>query len=500
MKYHLIVLGCQMNLSDSERVKSVIEQMGFTETENEVEANLLGVLSCSVRQKPIDKVYSRIHKWNKWKNTKNIITFVSGCVLPADKEKFLKLFDFVFSMSELNQFPQMLSEYGVVTPLSLNSAINEEVTLSDNQPQPTKKHAPADNGGFKPLNLKRGDKPTFSGKKPAMLPTNQHIYDLWHVKPNYESAFEAFVPIQNGCDKFCSFCAVPYTRGREVSRPSAEIVAEVRQLMENGYKSITLLGQNVNSYGLDNEQEISFAQLLTAIGKVGEELSSNAWVYFTSPHPRDMSRDVVEAIAKYNVLAKQIHLPLQSGDDMVLVKMNRKHNVDRYRESVKHIKELIPKATLFTDIIVGFTGETDAQFEQTMKSFDEFRFNMAYIAMYSPRPGAQSYRWKDDIPKEIKKKRLQELTNKLENITLQYNNHLIGKEMTVLVRTTERKSGWLSGHNEGKIVVRVLSKNKNLIGRFVKVKITEANGFSVTGELISANSATKTVEEKEVAK
>ncbi len=472
MKYFLLVLGCQMNLSDSERVKAVIEGMGFTPTDNENEASLLGVLSCSVRQKPIDKVYNRIHVWNKKKNKQNIITFVSGCVLPDDRDKFLKLFDFVFPMSELNDFPNMLKEYGVASPLLLN----QEPVTSENLAV----------GNFKPI-TKIGLKP----EKPR-IPSNQDIFQLWNVKPNYQSEFEAYVPIQNGCDKFCSFCAVPYTRGREVSRPSAEIIQEVKELMLQGYKSITLLGQNVNSYGLDRKEEISFAELLTKIGELGITLQNPSWVYYTSPHPRDMSRNVIEAIAKYPVLAKQIHLPLQSGDDQVLVKMNRKHNLDRYRESVAHIRELIPQATLFTDIIVGFTGETEEQFLNTVKSFDEFQFNMAYVAMYSPRPGAQSYRWENDIPQTTKKDRLQRLSDKLEEISGHYNQQLIGKTVKVLVRTKERKTGYLSGATEGKLVTRILSKDIGLIGQFVTVTITHASGLSIAGELV-ANTSKKTL-------
>lgn len=473
MRYHLVVLGCQMNISDSERVKSVIEGMGYTYTDSEDEADMLGIISCSVRQKPIDRAYGRIHKWNRIKNKRNVITFVSGCVLPDDKKKFLKLFDFVFDMSELNDYPNMLKEYGIVTPISLQHSLgnpdNEEAA------KPSVPIAPK-------LTLNRANLKPIDEK--SLLPSNKHILQLWNVKPHYESDFEAFVPIQNGCDKYCSYCAVPYTRGREVSRPSNDVVAEVKILIEKGYKSITLLGQNVNSYGLDNKDEISFAELLEQIGQLGDELKQKCWIYFTSPHPRDMSRDVVEAISKYDIFGKQIHLPLQSGSDQVLIKMNRKYNVDRYRESIAYIKELVPQATIFTDIIVGFTGETEEQFMQTMDSFDEFQFNMGYIAMYSPRPGAKSFKWIDDIPKDTKKDRFQRLTEKLKSISGKYNHSLIGKEMDVLVRTTERKTGYLSGHNEGKIVTRVLSKDTDLIGQIVKGRVIEASGFSITIELI----------------
>jgi tRNA-2-methylthio-N6-dimethylallyladenosine synthase len=280
-----------MNMSDTERTKPVIEKMGYVWTDNEEEASLVGILACSVRQKAIDKVYSRIHKWNKAKNKKNLLTFVTGCILPSDKDKFLKLFDIVFPMSELQELPEMIKQYGIVTPVSLsrsekNNAIYTNPRISE---------------------LK---------EKSTSLKLNEHISEFWHIHPSYESGFEAFVPIQNGCDKFCTFCAVPYTRGREVSRPSMEIIEEVKNLVDSGYKSITLLGQNVNSYGLDKKrEEVSFPKLLRQIGEMGNVSGKEFWVYFTSPHPRDMTDEVIEVIAEYNCLAKQIHLPIQSGDD-----------------------------------------------------------------------------------------------------------------------------------------------------------------------------------------
>lgn len=476
-----------MNLSDSERVKSVVENMGISYTPNEEEADLLGIISCSVRQKPIDKVYSRIHKWNKQKNRKNLITFVSGCVLPEDKKKFLKLFDIVFDMSELNDFPDMLMQYGIVTPLSLNSPVEEEKAASVTVDIQNKPATQADRQqAFALVNASNFDKAKNLHQHSFAFKQNSTIFNLWEVKPNYQSEFEAYVPIQNGCNKFCTYCAVPFTRGREVSRPSAEIVAEVKRLIEKDYKSITLLGQNVNSYGLDNEKEISFAQLLEEIGKVGRALNKKCWVYFTAPHPLDMTKDVVEAISKYEILGKQIHLPLQSGSDEVLKRMNRKHDVNKYRESIAFIQELLPQATLFTDIIVGFSGETEEQFVETIKSFEEFKYNMAYIAMYSPRPGARSFKWEDDVAKEVKKQRYQRLTACLEKISLKYNKALVNKEMDVLVRTTERKTGFLSGHNEGKIVTRILSKDTRLIGQIVRVRISEVAAFSITGELMTS--------------
>ena len=443
MHYHLLTLGCQMNLSDSERVRTVIDQMGYTWTDKEEDADLLGIIACSVRQKSIDKVYSKINYWNKKKNKKNLITFISGCILPADKERFLRLFDLVFPVSELNLLPDMLNHYGVVTPAALKAMA-------------------------------------------AKMQLNESIRDFWHVTPHYNSPFEAFVPIQNGCDKFCTFCAVPYTRGREISRPSGEILDEVRDLVERNYKSITLLGQNVNSYGLDKKgEELLFPGLLTAIGEIGLASGREFWVYFTSPHPRDMSDEVIEVIAKYPNLGKQIHIPLQSGDDKVLIRMNRKHSLDKFRNIIRKIRETIPQSTIFTDIIVGFTGETEEQFENTVKAMEEFRFNMAYIAQYSPRPGAASSRWEDDITPDIKKERFRRLTGELQKFSLEINQMMIGKTYRVLVTGKDRKEGFLSGLSEGKIVLRFPSNDDTLIGTFTNVKIKSATAFSVEGETVN---------------
>lgn len=442
MKYHLITLGCQMNLSDSGRLSSVLNDAGFEFVENEEDAQVLGVLACSVRQKAIDKVYSRIAKWNKRKNKESLITFISGCVLSADKEKFLKLFDFVFQMSEVVKLPEMINQYGVTSQASVKS-----------------------------LSISTG------------------INQFWNIKPLYDSTFEAFVPIQNGCDKFCTFCAVPYTRGREVSRPSSEILQEVKSLVDKGYKSITLLGQNVNSYGLDKgNDEISFAALLKKIGEFGDHSKHKFWLYFTSPHPRDMNDEVIDVIAKHECLANQIHLPLQSGDDKVLIRMNRKHNLSKYRSIVSKIRETIPEATIFTDIIIGFTGETDEQFQNTMKSFDEFKFNMAYIAKYSPRPGAASSRWADDITDDVKKKRFAELTEKLHSHVFEYNKNLIGKTLSVLVLGRDRKNEYSTGLTEGKINIRFKNDDASLIGKFCEIKVISNAAFSLEGELVAAHS------------
>ena len=363
MRYYLLQLGCQMNISDGERIAAVLRSIGLEATEDEGAADLLGVVACSVRQRAIDKVYSRIHKWNRWKNTRPLLTFASGCILPADNQKLLRLFDFIFPIEKITELPAMIRHYGVTTPLAsyLEYAPSSS---SSSAPSVTLQH---------PLHPERSR---------AVDPDT----DYWKVAPNYGSSFEAFVPIQNGCDKFCTFCAVPYTRGREVSRASDSIITEIEHLLERGYKTITLLGQNVNSYGIDKKgAERTFPALLKEIGSLIAHRSQRCWVYFTSPHPQDMSRELLETIAAYPALAKQIHLPLQSGDDKVLIRMNRNHSMQRYRHLVHTIREIVPTATLFTDIIVGFSGETPEQFCNTQRAMQEFCYNNGLYSALFPQ-------------------------------------------------------------------------------------------------------------------
>ena len=442
MKCCVITLGCQMNQSDSERISSVIEKVGFTMTDVEEDADLIGVVACSVRQKAIDKVYSKINKWNSWKEKRPLVTFVSGCILPADEKKFLNLFDLLFRMNQLIDLPDMLTQSGIVTE--------------------------------------------YSVKKSSSFIKENDLTDFWQVKPNYSKTFEAFIPIQNGCDKFCSFCAVPYTRGKEVSRSSDEILNEIKQLVEKDVKSITLLGQNVNSYGLDRpNSELTFAKLLNEIGIIGKSSDKDFWVYFTSPHPRDMTREVIEIISSYDCLAKQIHLPLQSGDNKLLRKMNRNHNVEDYLKIVSDIRELLPSATIFTDLIVGFCGETDEQVANTAKIMLEVEFNMAYIAKYSPRIGARSARWEDDVTHKQKTERLARLTEVLKRTSYHHNEKMVGQKIKVLIeKKDQRLSGAVAARTEGKLPVRIENAPDDIVGTFQEVEIIAASELSLSGSLV----------------
>jgi tRNA-2-methylthio-N6-dimethylallyladenosine synthase len=393
----------------------------------------------------------------------------------------LKLFDLVLTMEEIPDLENMIRQYGVVTPAGIPAG--QQKTSHDFEP--LIKDEPYDAQLVDLINDTNEEKNIGTDDLRSLKIHQQRDLKLktfWEIQPVYTSTVEAFVPIQNGCDKFCTFCAVPYTRGREVSRSSEEILSEIQYLVNNGCKSITLLGQNVNSYGRDKKgAEIAFQELLEKIGRFCDNSGKEVWIYFTSPHPRDMTEEVISVISRYKSLAKQIHLPIQSGDDKVLVRMNRKHTVARYRKIIASIRKHMPDTTIFTDIIVGFTGETDEQFENTRKIMEEFRYNMAYIAIYSARPGAVSSKWADDIPQDLKKKRLHILSEELKKYTSEHNRQMIGKNYRVLVTGQDRKEGYLSGHTEGKIIVRFPSKNLSLVGNFVNIKITAASDFSIEG-------------------
>lgn len=438
MQYFLMHLGCQMNASDTERIAAVLEELGFVRTDDEEKADLLAVVACSVRQKAIDKVYGRIHTWNRQKHGR--VTMLSGCVLEADERKFAKLFDLIFRMPDLPRLPELLA----------------------------------------PFFQGRGGMPAA-----AATPEYDPATGFWQIDPHYANPVQAFIPIQNGCNKFCSYCAVPYTRGREVSRPSAEILAEARRLVEGGYRTITLLGQNVNSYGLDRKgAELAFPALLAAMAAVVEEAGKEVRLYYTSPHPQDMSEELFRVMAAHSCIAKQVHLPIQSGDDAVLKAMHRSYDMARFRETVGWMRHHLPDATFFTDIIVGFPGETEEQFENTRSTMEEFRYDMAYIAMYSPRPGAASARAEDTVPHEEKRRRLHLLSDDLKRISLENNRARIGRTLRVLVEGPDRKPGFLSGKTEGLLIVRFAAADEALTGSLVDVKITGAAPLSLEGELV----------------
>jgi len=412
MKYFLFIIGCQMNLADAERAATILDKMGMTQTSSEKEADLIMALACSVRQSAIDRVYGQI---NKWQGRKNLTTVLSGCVTARDKKKMQEKFDLVLDIKDLPKLPNKLKN----------------------------------------------------------LPTYKQNNYL-QITPKYTSNFQAFVPISNGCNNFCTYCVVPYTRGREQSRPQAEIICEVRALIKRGFREITLVGQNVNSYGQDLKPEAEFVDLLTK----ADSIPGHFWIRFTTNHPKDMSDQLIKAIPKLKKVTKYIHLPLQSGDNTILKKMNRKYTKESYLRLIAKIKKWIPGVAISTDIIVGFPGETDKQFKETAKVMKTVQYVMAYLNQYSERPGTAAAKLKDNIKKETKRQREEVLNEILKKSSLAYNQKMVGKSEEVLV--DGQKKEYYYGRTGSYQIVKFKSR-KNLIGKFVKIKIVKANTWYLDG-------------------
>lgn len=431
--YFVWPLGCQTNKSDGERVATVLEKLGYTRVEDEDNANVVAVIACAIRQSAVDRIYGKFKGWEKRQQSGELTTLLTGCVLPHDKQKLTPKFDLVFDIEELPKLPLLLAQTNV----------EETVNLRDQM-------------------------------------------KYFDIQPIHNSTFRAWVPIAKGCDKFCTYCAVPYTRGRERSRDSADIIREVKELIAKGYKDIHLLGQNVNSYGLDKKNpdgtlaELNFAQLMATIA----ELPGDFWVRFHAPHPRDFTQDVIDVIAKYPKLCKQINLPAQSGSSTVLRRMNRPYTREQYMKLIDAIKAGIPNVSLSTDIIVGFCGETEQDFQDSKSLMEYVKYDMAFIAQYSVRPGTvAARRFKDDVTHEQKKARFEELTRTLERTFMQNQEPRLGSVDTILVEKYA-KDHWL-GRNEHQVTVAFQApESANLIGTFQQVRLDSVEPFRFTGTLV----------------
>ncbi len=431
LTYFLQILGCQMNHSDAERLAEILETLGYTKTSTPEEADLIGVVACAVRQSAMDRVYGKIKNWNLIKEKKPLITLLTGCVLKKDKEKLKYEFDILLDIKDIQELPEELKK--------------RNAQLADFIPSPS----------------------------------------YLSLTPKYESNFKAYVPIMTGCNKFCTYCAVPYTRGQEVSRPAEEIYEEVKNLINKGYKEIMLLGQNVNSYGLDvkDTRSPNYGKKLPSFAELLHEINSwsgDFWLRFTTSHPYDMSDELIKVMAERNHLTEYLNLPVQSGNNRILKKMNRHYTVEHYKERLNKVKKLIPEISLSTDIIVGFCSETEKEFQDTANLMKEIGYDMAYISQYSPRPGTAAARaFPDDVPKEIKKQREKILTNILKKSALEYNKKFINKKTKVLVDGINK--GKLFGKNRQFKTVKINSDNKNLIGKFIDVEITTVNFWGLEG-------------------
>ena len=446
MKYKIITFGCQMNKSDSERIAQVLESMGYERASKENEADLLVVNMCSVRQSAVDRVYGMAKKFAKLK-TQNLKlkTLLTGCVSKKDFLKFKNFFDFILPIKTLQEWPEFLKK-------------KRFHFLPDQREK------------------------DFVKKLKC---------DYLKLKPKYEKSFSVFIPISTGCDNFCSFCIVPFVRGPLICREASEILKEANEAIKNGAKEIWFLGQNVNDYKSKLKSQnskvktINFAKLL----KMVNDIPGDFWIRFTSPHPSNFSDELIETMAKCQKVTPYLNLPLQSGDDEVLKRMNRNYTTKDYENLVKKIRQAFKKyrkgiekeVAISTDIIVGFPGETKKQFENTVKFFKKIKFDMAYIAKFSPRPGTVAEKIGDNVPQKEKERRYKILTNLLKKIAKKENEKFLNKVVDVLVE--KENEGILSGKSRHFKTIK-FEGDKSLVGNFVKVKILKVEPFGLFGKLI----------------
>ena len=443
LKYAMLTMGCQLNENDSEKISGMIEKMGYTKTDNPKEADLNVFNTCCVRENAEDKLFGKLGELKKIKENQGTIIAIGGCMMQekhiTDKIKESYPFvDILFGTHTLHKFPEDL---------------------------------------YKVLEQKK--------KQEDIIDIEGKIYEGLPIKR--DSNLKASVTIMNGCNNFCSYCIVPYVRGRERSREPRKIIEEVQELAQQEYKEITLLGQNVNSYlKVEREKNIpfeqyqgvnSFATLLQAINKI-EGIER---IRFVSPHPKDFTDDVIDAIATCDKVCKLVHLPLQSGSTQVLKVMNRKYTKEQYLELVKKMKERIPNLRLSTDIIVGFPGETEEDFADTLDVVKKVNYEQVYMFIYSRRVGTPGDRMENQISENIKHERFDRLKALVESQIEENNQKYIGTVQKVLVEGTSKNNDeMLTGRTDSNKVV-IFEGDRSLIGKMVEIEIVSEHMWYLKG-------------------
>lgn len=428
--------GCQLNISDGEKIKGLLRQAGYDFTDDETKADLIILNTCAVRENAEDRVFGIIGSMKKLKEVKpSLIIGISGCMTAQEHiaEKIKKSYpqvDFVVGTSAISSIPKLLldclngQKFGVdIAEYDDFSEVTEQVR---------------------------------------------------------ESKFKASVPIMFGCNNFCTYCIVPYVRGRERSRKADDIIAEVRNLVQNGYKEIMLLGQNVNSYGNDFGETNAFPELLRKINRIDGDFV----IRFMSSHPKDASKELIDTIFECEKVAKHLHLPLQSGSSDVLKRMNRRYTAEKYLETVDYIRSKDPEFSLTTDLIVGFPNETDEDFQATLDIIKRVKYDNIYSFIYSKRTGTKAAVMPDFTSDEVKSQRMRKLLEVQREISTENYKRFIGKRMRVLVDDVSKKrEGFVSGKSNEFIIVE-FEGDKSLIGQFVDVEITDAMNWAVKGRII----------------
>lgn len=435
-KYFLKTYGCQMNVHDSELIRNLVEGIGFLSVDKMEDADLVILNTCAIRENAHDKVFGFLGRCKHVKEVKNpnMIICLCGCMAqePGVCEDILnrhRYIDLVFGTHDMHNLPTYL------------------------------------------VNLKRGQTDFEVSSVEGDVVEN--------LEYKRDSKYQAWVNIMYGCDKFCTYCIVPYTRGKQRSRRSQKIIDEVEKLKGEGYLEVTLLGQNVNAYGKDLEGEISFADLLERVAKTGIER-----VRFVTSHPWDFTDDMIETIGKYPNIMPYIHLPIQSGSDKILRAMGRRYTKEKYLQLFDKIKAVVPNVAITTDIIVGFPGETEDDFRETLDIVERCKFDGAFTFIFSKREGTPAARLNDEISLREKEKRLSRLNELVNKYSLEANKRYVGKiEKVLITGKSEKDENFLAGYTETMKLVNVQG-NIDYIGQIIPVKITEAKSFSLNGEAV----------------
>ncbi|MGL4307261.1 tRNA (N6-isopentenyl adenosine(37)-C2)-methylthiotransferase MiaB [Cetobacterium sp. SF1] len=433
-KATVITYGCQMNVNESAKIKKIFENMGYEITEDIKESDLIFLNTCTVREGAATQIYGKLGEIKTIREKRGTIVGVTGCFAQEQGEKLAKKFpiiDIVMGNQNIGRIPSAIEK--------IVSGEDKHVVAVDNEDE---------------------------------LPAR--------IDADFESTKMASLPIMYGCNNFCTYCIVPYVRGRERSVPMEQLLDEIKVYVEKGYKEIMLLGQNVNSYGKEFKNGDNFAKLLEEICK----LEGDFLVRFTSPHPRDFTDDVIDVIAKNPKISRAVHVPLQSGSTKVLKDMNRGYTKEDYLALAEKLKSRIPEVFLTTDIIVGFPGETEEEFQDTLDVVEKVRYGTAYMFMYSPREGTRAATMGGQLSDEVKKDRLHRLMDLQNQISKEISEEYTGRIERVLVEGPSRKNkDVLSGRtSSGKLVL--FKGEESLIGEFVNLKITNCNTWTLSGEII----------------
>jgi len=433
---YISTYGCQMNVNDTDRMYSLLEMANFSPVQTPEEASVIILNACSIREKPVHKVYSEVGTYRKLKERNpNLRIGVGGCVGQQEKENLIKnqpMIDFVFGTDTIDSLPQIVAD-------------------------------------------------VYAKEKAKIISTKVEHRSPYHVETLVRNpGVSTFVNIAKGCDNFCTFCVVPYTRGREKSRPLQHVLTDIRHLIKRGVKEVTLLGQNVNSYNSDCGAD--FADLLERVAKE----TDIERIRYTTSHPKDFNQKLVDVMyANQAKVCEYIHLPFQSGNSRILERMNRGYTREEYLEKIKMIKAAIPNVVLSTDIIVGFPGETEEEFEDTVSLVKEVGFETIFAFKYSPRPFTKAAKFEDQVPEDVKGVRPNHLFDEHDKMAFELAKVYEGRILDVLVEKAEPTEAKVSGRSTQNKLVHFLG-SEDLIGKTVPVRITKAFPAVLRGELVNA--------------